>query len=271
MKILRFIDGDGCERLGCDPRDGDAQVLEGELPGGWQSSGRRLPVRRVLSPLVPAGILGIGLNYREHVRLMGAELPRRPVVFMKPTTSVIGPGDPIPLPPATEAGSQVDYECELAVVLGRAVRDVPVAQALECVLGYTVANDVTERAWARVSRTRGKGFDGFCPLGPVLVTADEIGDPQGLALETTLNGERVQQGSTADMIFPVAELISYLSAGTTLPAGTVILTGTPPGSGVTRKPPVYLRPGDRVAVRVERIGTLENTVGTGAATPLAGA
>jgi 2-keto-4-pentenoate hydratase/2-oxohepta-3-ene-1,7-dioic acid hydratase in catechol pathway len=158
------------------------------------------------------------------------------------------------------AAPEVDYECELAVVIGRHALDVAPQEALGYVLGYTAANDVTARLWAKVSRTRGKGFDTFCPLGPVLVTADEIPDPQRLSLGTRVNGVQLQRGNTADMIFPVAELVSYLSRDTTLLPGTVILTGTPPGSAVTRTPSTYLKDGDRVEVELERVGTLSNPV-----------
>jgi 2-keto-4-pentenoate hydratase/2-oxohepta-3-ene-1,7-dioic acid hydratase in catechol pathway len=183
---------------------------------------------------------------------------------MKPTTAVAHPGDVIPLPRACEHGPEVDYEAELAVVIGRAARDVSPTEALAHVYGYTCANDVSARRWQRHGGAgqwiRGKSFDGFCPLGPVLVTADEMPDPQSLTLTCTLNGERVQTGNTADMIFPVAELIAFLSRDTTLRPGTLILTGTPPGVGVARNPPRFLRDGDRVVVEIEGIGALENRV-----------
>jgi 2-keto-4-pentenoate hydratase/2-oxohepta-3-ene-1,7-dioic acid hydratase in catechol pathway len=260
MRLLRFLDPDGRERLGCDPRGGTAELVAGDLLGAWRPTGERVPFVRLLAPVLPRNLFGIGLNYREHARLMGLEVPDRPVVFMKPSSTVTGPGDPILLPRAAAGAPEVDYEGELAVIIGRAARDVPVSRALSCVLGYTAANDVTARQWARASRVRGKGFDSFCPLGPILVTADEIPDPQSLELVTRLNGVTVQRGNTADMVFPVAELISYLSQDTTLLPGTVILTGTLPGSGVTRSPPVYLADGDQVEVELERIGTLANPV-----------
>jgi 2-keto-4-pentenoate hydratase/2-oxohepta-3-ene-1,7-dioic acid hydratase in catechol pathway len=199
------------------------------------------------------------LNYREHVVLMGAAMPEYPVVFMKPTTAIADPEEPILLPGCSN-GPEIDYECELAVIIGRAAGDVAEADALSYVFGYTVANDITARRWAKSSRTRGKSFDRFCPLGPAVVTADEIPDPQCLALRTVLNGVVVQEANTADMIFPVSRLVSFLSRDTTLLPGTLILTGTPPGSAVTRDPAVYLTPGDRVCVEVENIGCLSNTV-----------
>jgi len=260
MKIVRFIDQQGHERLGRDPDAGTAELLEGDLFGDLRGLGERVAIQRLLAPLSPRNIFGIGLNYREHALLMGLQVPERPVVFMKPTSTVIGPHDPITLPRVAAQAPEVDYECELAVVIGRTARDVAPGRALAHVLGYTAANDVTARQWARASRTRGKGFDSFCPLGPVLTTADEIPNPQRLSLATRLNGVRVQHGNTADMIFSVAELVSYLSQDTTLLPGTVILTGTPPGSAVTRTPPVYLSDGDQIDVELEEVGVLSNPV-----------
>jgi 2-keto-4-pentenoate hydratase/2-oxohepta-3-ene-1,7-dioic acid hydratase in catechol pathway len=247
--------------MGINPSDGTAELIEGDLFGKWKPLGRRAEIRALLTPVTPPNVFAIGLNYQEHARLMGADIPEYPVVFMKPTTTLANPGSPILLPKCSRNRLEVDYECELAIVIGRSARDVPSNEALEYVFGYTAANDVTARKWVKASRTRGKGFDSFCPLGPMLVSADEIPDPQGLALHTTLNGNVVQQGNTADMIFSVADLVSYISQDTTLLPGTVILTGTPPGSGVTREPPVYLKADDQVQVEVERIGTLSNPVG----------
>jgi 2-keto-4-pentenoate hydratase/2-oxohepta-3-ene-1,7-dioic acid hydratase in catechol pathway len=158
----------------------------------------------------------------------------------------------------------VDYEAELAVVIGKQAKNVPVAAALEAVLGYTAANDISARRWQKHGGggqwVRGKSFDTFCPLGPVLVTADEIPDPQALTIGCELNGQQLQCGFTGDMIFSVAELISRLSRDTTLLPGTLILTGTPSGVGFTRNPPVFLSPGDRVRVSIEGIGILENRI-----------
>ena len=260
MKIVHFIDQDGCERLGCDPVDGSAELLDGELFGELKPQGRRLGIGRLLSPVSPPNIFGIGLNYGEHVKQMGAEVPEKPVVFMKPTTAIANPGEAILVPKCCTHGPEVDYECELAVVIGRTARDVSKDEALSYVLGYTAANEVSARQWSKISRTRGKIFDRFCPLGPTLVTADEIPDPQTLEISTTLNGEIMQQGNTSDMIFPVNELVSYLSQDTTLLPGTVIVTGTPPGAGFSRTPPVFLKDGDEVHVEVEKIGILSNPV-----------
>ncbi|MFQ5773136.1 MAG: fumarylacetoacetate hydrolase family protein [Kiloniellaceae bacterium] len=260
MRIIRFVDEAGQTRLGEDLGDGIAELLDGDPFTEMRPSGRRAAARALLAPVAPPNVYGVGLNYREHARQMGLEVPDHPIVFMKPTTAIANPGEAILVPKCCRQGPEVDYECELAVVIGRPARDVPEREALRYVFGYTVANELTARKWAKVSRTRGKCFDRFCPLGPAVVTADEIPDPQNLALRTTLNGAVMQHGNTADMIFPVARLVSYLSQDTTLLPGTVILTGTPPGAGFARVPPVFLRPGDVVEVEVEKIGILSNPV-----------
>jgi 2-keto-4-pentenoate hydratase/2-oxohepta-3-ene-1,7-dioic acid hydratase in catechol pathway len=217
-----------------------------------------------LAPVEPVNLFGIGLNYRAHALETGAPIPEHPVVFMKPTTAVTDPGAPISLPASCVHGPEVDFEAELAVVVGRLARDVAESQALDYVLGYTCANDVSARRWQKHGGggqwVRGKSFDTFCPLGPVLVTAEEIPDPQLLSLRCWVNGRLMQAGRTGDMIFSVAQLISRLSRDTTLLPGTVILTGTPPGVGFARNPPVFLGDGDRVAVEVSGIGRLENPV-----------
>jgi len=217
-----------------------------------------------LPPLQPTNIFGIGLNYRAHAAETGAELPPNPVVFMKPVSTVIGPGQAIHIPAACEHGPEVDFEAELAVVVGREARNVSVGNALDYVLGYTCANDVSARRWQKHAGggqwVRGKSFDTFCPLGPAIVTADEIPDPQRLSVQSELNGNVMQSSTTADMIFSVAELIAFLSRDTTLLPGTVILSGTPEGVGFARKPPVYLGDGDKIEITVGAIGTLSNPV-----------
>ncbi len=266
MRIIRFLDDQQIERVGCPTGDGRAQILAGNIfsPESLVLTDEKAPVKRLLAPIQPVNIFCIGLNYGEHAKEGGQPIPTNPVIFMKPTTAVIGPGEPIRLPAACADVPQVDYECELAVVIGRMGRDIPVDQALEYVLGYTCANDVSARHWQRHGGggqwIRGKSFDTFCPLGPELVTADEIPNPQNLRLSTTLNGQVMQQGHTSDMIFPVAELIAFISRDTTLLPGTIILTGTPPGVGFARKPPVWLQHGDVVTIQVEGIGELTNPV-----------
>jgi 2-keto-4-pentenoate hydratase/2-oxohepta-3-ene-1,7-dioic acid hydratase in catechol pathway len=268
MRIIRFLDDEGACHLGLDSAaDSDeAQIMTGSIwsPADLAPTGVDVAVAQLLPPIEPTNIFCIGLNYREHAKEGGQAIPTSPVIFMKPTTAVVGSGEPIRIPAACAHGPEVDYECELAVVIGTAGRDIPRDQALNHVLGYTCANDVSARRWQKQGGggqwIRGKSFDTFCPLGPVLVTADEIEDPQDLALRTRLNGTVMQDGHTSDMIFPVAELIAFLSRDTTLLAGTVILTGTPPGVGFARKPPVWLKRGDEVAIEIETIGVLQNRV-----------
>jgi len=185
------------------------------------------------------------------------------VLFIKTASCVQNPGDPIRIP-TTLASHEVDYECELAVVIGRTAKNVSRATALDYVLGYTCANDVSARDWqikyGSGQWCRGKIFDTFAPLGPWIVTHDEIPNPNDLSIRTILNGETMQDSNTADMIFGVAELIEFFSASTTLLPGTVILTGTPSGVGMARKPPVWLKAGDSVTIEIEKIGSLTNPV-----------
>nr|VFK02719.1 MAG: 2-keto-4-pentenoate hydratase/2-oxohepta-3-ene-1,7-dioic acid hydratase (catechol pathway) [Candidatus Kentron sp. H]VFK04824.1 MAG: 2-keto-4-pentenoate hydratase/2-oxohepta-3-ene-1,7-dioic acid hydratase (catechol pathway) [Candidatus Kentron sp. H]VFK05712.1 MAG: 2-keto-4-pentenoate hydratase/2-oxohepta-3-ene-1,7-dioic acid hydratase (catechol pathway) [Candidatus Kentron sp. H] len=268
MNIVRFLTESGDVRFGTNYQEGSAELLEGlvedVIASRFDVSGQRVKVERLLAPFSPVNIYCIGLNYQEHARETGSELPEYPIVFMKPTTAVISPGDPVPIPKCCTRGPEVDFEGELAVVIGASARDIPESDALRHVLGYTVANDISARKWQRNAGgkqwIRGKGFDGFCPLGPVLVTADAIPDPQTLSLCTLVNGETMQENTTADMIFSVARLISYLSQDTTLVPGTLILTGTPWGVGYVRKPPQYLQAGDEVTVEIERIGRLTNPI-----------
>jgi len=264
MRIARFQDAEGSVFLGIPQDDSHALRLEGDLFGALEETGERLRVGKWLAPVAPVNIFCIGLNYRAHAEETGAPIPEQPVIFMKPTTAVTNPGDEILLPAACEHGPEVDYEAELVVVIGRTAKDVPAERALEYVLGYTCANDVSARHWQKHGGggqwVRGKSFDTFCPLGPVLVTADEIRDPQSLGVRCLLNGQPMQTGHTGDMIFPVAELIARISRDTTLLPGTLILTGTPPGVGFARNPPVFLSDGDLVRVEIDRIGALENPV-----------
>jgi 2-keto-4-pentenoate hydratase/2-oxohepta-3-ene-1,7-dioic acid hydratase in catechol pathway len=210
-------------------------------------------------------IVCVGLNYAEHVAesksVAGADAPKYPVFFTKPPTCVIGPDDEIPWHP--RVSTSIDWEVELAVIIGRTCSDVDEATALEYVFGYTVANDVTARdLQARHQQWyKGKGLDGFCPLGPAIVTADDIPDPHALDISLRLNGETKQQSNTKHMIFTVARLIAEWSAGMTLLAGDILLTGTPSGVGVGRTPQEFLKPGDVVEAEIGNIGVLRNTVG----------
>ncbi len=261
MRITRFLDDRGTLHRGVDLGDGSADIC---VDGADEPTGRVMPIARRLAPVVPSNIFCIGHNYRAHIEETGAQVPKNPVLFMKPTSAVNDPGAPIVIPACCTRGDEVDYECELAVVIGTAGRDIPVETALEHVAGYTAANDVSARRWQKHGGggqfIRGKSFDTFCPLGPVLVTSDELPDPQTLDLSTTVNGEVRQSSNTADMLFSVAELISFISQDTTLLPNTVILTGTPQGVGVARDPQVFLQPGDEVTVEIQGIGALRNPV-----------
>jgi 2-keto-4-pentenoate hydratase/2-oxohepta-3-ene-1,7-dioic acid hydratase in catechol pathway len=215
-------------------------------------------------PLPLRHIIGIGRNYAEHAKEQGAEVPDRPMYFTKNPFSAILSGDTIVIPKVCQDKEQVDYEGELAVIIGAAARDVEQSRALAHVLGYCVANDVSARWWQKQGSggqfCRGKSFDTFCPLGPRVTPAKDIRDPQALKLETKLNGEVVQSASTGEMIFSIAYLIAELSKGTTLLPGTVILTGTPSGVGMSRTPPRYLKDGDEVSVSIEGLGEIRNRV-----------
>ncbi len=265
MHLFRYSDPNGAVHLGQWHADGGRERLEGDLWGELRPSGQAAEVDRLLAPLEPRAILCIGVNYRRHALEFGSPIPQRPVLFLKSPGTVQHPGAPIELPTAL-ASQQVDYEGELAVVIGRTCRNVSRGEALACVLGYTCANDVSARDWQKRPELgggqwcRGKSFDTFAPLGPVLATAASIPDPNALSLRTWLNGELVQDANTDDMIFDVPDLISFLSGSTTLLPGTVILTGTPSGVGMAADPPRWLRPGDAVAIEIEGIGRLENPV-----------
>jgi 5-carboxymethyl-2-hydroxymuconate isomerase len=212
------------------------------------------------APLHPGKIVAIGLNYLDHIREQGAKVPERPIVFAKFPSSVIGPNEAIVVDRALT--ERVDWEVELAVVVARTMHAVTAERALEYVFGYTVGNDVSARdiQFGDGQWVRGKSLDTFCPLGPVVVTADEIPDPQRLALRTRVNDETVQDSSTAEMVFDVAELLAFCSRSFTLDPGDIVLTGTPWGVGEFMDPPRSLRPGDVVEAEVEGIGVLRNPV-----------
>ncbi len=213
---------------------------------------------KLLAPVDPPNIIAIGLNYKSHAEESKMQRPDRPVVFAKTTNSVIGPGDEIIIPRA--APDEVDYEAELAIVIGRRCKDIGKENALDYVLGYTCANDITARDCQLRQDTqwvRAKSFDTFCPLGPVIET--EL-NPDNVDIELRLNGKIMQRDNTREMIFSCPELVSYLSHCMTLYPGTVIMTGTPSGVGFARKPPTFLRPGDYVEVEIEGIGILRNSV-----------
>ena len=264
MRIIRFIDENGHIRFGHDFRNGEAALLEGDMFKRLQDTGKRKKVNKLLAPLQPSAILCIGLNYLQHARETKAELPRYPILFMKNPAALNHPDDPIILPQSCLDPLQVDFEIELAVVIGKAAKNIPAAESFEYVLGYTIGNDVSARRWQKHGGggqwVRGKSFDTFCPLGPELVTTDLVPDPQQLGLQCLLNDEVMQNANTSGMIFSVTELIEYLSRDMTLLPGTVILTGTPSGVGFARNPPVFLKPGDRLELKIDNLGILRNPV-----------
>lgn len=263
MKLLRYQDSHGKIHYGSLSTDCITHRLNGDPISGWSTTQEVADVSKILAPIEPRDILCIGLNYRKHAAEGGQPIPEFPVLFMKNSGTVQNPGDPIYLPRKLNS-SAVDYECELAVVIGKPCYNVSREHALDYVLGYTCANDVSARDWQMKfggsQWCRGKTFATFCPLGPVLVTPDEIPNPNQLSIKTILNGNVMQDWNTNDMIFDVPTLIEFLSGSTRLAPGTVILTGTPHGVGGARKPPVYLQHGDTVSIEIERIGTLTNPV-----------
>lgn len=266
MKIFNFESTDG--EIGYGTADqaqpgSVMQKLRGDLLTGLHETGETATVQRLLAPLDPRALIGIGLNYRQHATETNTPIPQFPVVFFKNPASVQHPGDPIVLP-RWMTSAKVDYECELAVVIGRRAKNVPRAEALDYVLGYTCANDVSARDWQKEGGgsqwSRGKSFDTFCPLGPCLVTPDEMPNPNALRITTRIGDEVLQDWTTSDMIFDVPTLIEFLSGSTTLLPGTVILTGTPHGVGMARTPVRFLQPGDSVTIEIQGIGALTNPV-----------
>jgi 2-keto-4-pentenoate hydratase/2-oxohepta-3-ene-1,7-dioic acid hydratase in catechol pathway len=215
---------------------------------------------RLGSPLLrPPKILAVGLNYADHVAESGMETPKLPLIFNKQSTSVVGPGDPFHMP---RVSSALDYEGELGVVIGRRCRHVPRERAAEGIAGYTVVNDVSVRDWQlrTPTWTMGKSFDTHCPMGPWIVTADELGDPHSLDLRTWVNGELRQSSNTKHLIFDCFALVEHLSTAFTLEPGDVIATGTPGGVGIALKPPRLLKVGDVVKIAIAGVGEIENTV-----------
>jgi len=263
MKIIRCLDPKGNVTHAAVQADGSALKIAGDIYSSPQVTSERVEVAKLLAPIQPSSIICIGLNYRKHAEETGARFPEFPVVFFKGINTLQNPGDPILLPTHLKS-DEVDYECELAVVIGRAGKNIRRQDAFKHVLGYTCGNDVSARDWqikhGGGQWCRGKTFDTFSPLGPTLVTPDEITNPNGLPIRTVLNGEVMQDWNTNDMIFDVPTLIEFLSGSTTLLPGTVILTGTPHGVGMAQKPPRWLKAGDDVTIEIEKIGALRNPV-----------
>eukprot|EP00933_Yihiella_yeosuensis_P030413 TRINITY_DN24054_c0_g6_i1.p1 TRINITY_DN24054_c0_g6~~TRINITY_DN24054_c0_g6_i1.p1 ORF type:complete len:308 (-),score=42.41 TRINITY_DN24054_c0_g6_i1:64-918(-) len=245
----------------------NAQLLQNQDPfADLMLSDKKVKVGKLLAPVTPTSIVCIGMNYRKHAAEVKMEVPKFPVVFHKSVSTLQHPFGPIEIP---KIEGKVDWEVEFAIIIGRHLsgkpcKDVSQDEALKYVAGYTVANDVSGREWQLEKGGGqwcfGKSFDTFTPLGPVMVTPDLIPDPQVLQLRTTIDGEVMQDSNTSDMVFGVAEIISFLSQGTTLLPGTVILTGTPFGVGLGLKPQRWLKPGEEVVVEIEKIGKLSNRV-----------
>ncbi|HTS19669.1 MAG TPA: fumarylacetoacetate hydrolase family protein [Verrucomicrobiae bacterium] len=263
MKFIRYEDHRDAIHYAAQQPDGSARRIDGDIFADHRVTDERADVKKLLAPIVPTAFLCIGLNYRQHAAETNARIPSFPVLFMKSPGAIQNPDDPILLPTHLKS-AEVDYECELAVVIGRRCKNVPKTDALRHVLGFTCANDVSARDWQKQfggsQWCRGKTFDTFAPLGPCLVTPDELLNPNNLRIRTILNDAVMQDCNTSDMIFDVPTLIEFLSGSTTLLPGTVILTGTPHGVGMARTPPVWLKPGDTVTVEIEGIGRLTNPV-----------
>mmetsp|Transcript_30276 Transcript_30276/g.78210 ORF Transcript_30276/g.78210 Transcript_30276/m.78210 type:complete len:282 (-) Transcript_30276:55-900(-) len=263
MRIVRFVDDQGVTSYGVEANSAVNYAEGCPYAGTLKDTGKAAKVSKLLSPVDCTTMFCIGLNYRKHADELGLPYPKNPIVFTKVRGCVTGPGADVVKPRIV---NKMDWEVELAVVIGKDCKDVSEADALKYVLGYTVANDLSTRDWQKQPELAGgqwtysKNFDGFAPLGPALVTADEISDPNSLALKTWINGELMQDSATSDFIFNVQQCISFLSIGNTLPAGTVILTGTPFGVGEGLKPPRFLAPGDDMVCEVEGIGRLQNKV-----------
>jgi 2-keto-4-pentenoate hydratase/2-oxohepta-3-ene-1,7-dioic acid hydratase in catechol pathway len=253
LHAAEFSDG-GIYMLG-------GQVMDIIRRGGEVDISQRYRIQQgvtLVAPLIPSKILCVGRNYAEHARELGNDMPDKPLIFSKFPSSVIGSGEVIRWRGALT--QKVDWEGELGVVIGQRVKDISEDEALEAVFGYVIANDVSARDLQDSDKqwSRAKGMDTFCPLGPYIVTKDEVPDPHALTIETYVNGERMQHGSTADMFFRVPYLVAYLSQAFTLEPGDLILTGTPAGVGKGMNPPRFLQDGDEVQVTIEPLGTLVN-------------
>ena len=277
MKLVRYGE-EGREKPGLIDNEGRLRDLSGSVaeidratlsPQGLAQL-RQLKVASL--PLVPgkprlgvpltaiSKLVCVGLNYRDHAEEAGMAIPSEPVLFMKATTCITGPTDPVIMP---KGSIKTDWEVELGIVIGSIARDVPLERALDYVAGYVAVNDISEREF-QLERggqwDKGKGCDTFGPIGPWLVTKDEIPDPQNLSMHLDVNGQRMQNGNTRTMIFGCAEIVSYISRFMTLLPGDVIATGTPPGVGLGRKPPLYLRAGDVMRLSIEGLGVQEQRV-----------
>ncbi|PHH65473.1 hypothetical protein CDD81_2253 [Ophiocordyceps australis] len=244
-----------------------ARIITGDIFGKHDVLDQVVDIQRLLPPLAPrdAGTVRcLGLNYKDHALETKNRPPAYPVLFYKPPTALTGPADPIPVSAMAQERPGIDYECELVVVIGKQCINVSEAQALDFVLGYAVGNDVSHRGWQMLPDggqwSHGKGFDGWAPYGPAIVSTNVIKDPQNLAIWTKIDGQTVQHGSTENMIFSVRQIVSLLSRGVTLMPGDLIFTGTPAGVAMGRKPQLWLKDGDIVQVGLEKVGTCTNQI-----------
>ena len=264
MKMIRFLSKYNQIISGAydTSRPEVARIIEGDIFSSFTITQKEARIEQILPPLVPVNILALGINYKKHGDEVAMSSPDLPVAFIKATSSVIGPDENILLPAA--GPDHVDYEAELAVIIGKKMKNIQPDAVLDYVFGYTCANDVSARDWQLEKQkgqwARGKSFDTFCPLGPWIVTKDEIDHPNDLAIRAVLNGKIVQESRTSEMIFNIQAAISDLSRSMTLLPKTVILTGTPEGVGFTRRPPLYLQAGDTISIDIEKIGILTNRV-----------
>jgi len=241
--------------------DEDIYPIEGDVFRDFKVSSKSIKREgvKLLAPVNPPNIIAIGLNYKKHADEAGFAYPEKPIIFLKATSSLIGPEDKIILP--SMAPNEVDYEAELVIVIGKKAKNVKIEEADDYILGYTCGNDVSARdCQIRLDKqwARGKSFDTFCPLGPWIET--ELIEPDKCRIMSRLNGKIMQNSNTSDLVFSTRELLSYCSRNSTLYPGTVIMTGTPPGVGYARKPPVFLKPGDSIEIEIEGIGKLMNEV-----------
>jgi 2-keto-4-pentenoate hydratase/2-oxohepta-3-ene-1,7-dioic acid hydratase in catechol pathway len=265
MRIIRYLAQEGDIRFAAEQPSGRCFDIRGDIFRDFEVTDRESNMVKLLAPVEPTMILCIGLNYRKHAAETGAKIPEYPVLFVKSLGALQNPGDPIVLPTRLRS-DEVDYECELAVVIGQKCKNVSKKDAFDVIFGYTAGNDVSARDWQKRfgggQWCRGKGFDTFAPLGPAIVTKDDIPNPNSLQIGTRVNSKTRQSSNTSDMIFDVPTLIEFLSGSTTLFPGTVILTGTPEGVGMAMDPPQLLAPGDFVEIEIEKIGVLSNPVVT---------
>ena len=264
MKIVQFVSEEGkcCHGVIKSIEDKTALLIEGNIFQKYIVTERKTGIKKILPPVYPPNILAIGLNYKKHADETGTSYPEIPVAFLKGTNTVIAHNDTIMLPRI--GPDEVDWEAELGIIIGKRAKNIPVEKAIDYILGYCCANDVSARDWQiekqKKQWARGKSFDTFCPLGPYIVTRDEIPEPNKLRIQAIINNKILQDSNTSDMIFNVPTIVSNLSQSMTLLPGTVILTGTPEGVGFIRKPPLFLQDGDVVRIVIEAIGELCNPV-----------